>query len=73
MAILRPEEIRDMSEGEIYEKMHDLQSELMKLMTEARGRGEAGVMPEEETGKPKEIRKTIARMKTILHERNELK
>lgn len=69
MAILRAEEIRDMSDEEIEDKMEDLQRELRDLMAEARGRGKAGSIPDEDTGRPKEIKRTIARMKTILHER----
>lgn len=66
MAILQTEEIRNMSERELEEKMDDLQLELAK----ERGKIAVGGFPENE-GRMKEIKKTLARIKTVLNEQQE--
>lgn len=63
MAILRPDEIRTMSQEEIEEKLDDLHGELMKV----NGVLASGGVPED-IGRVKEIKKTIARIKTIQNE-----
>ena len=65
MAILRTEEIREMDETELNEKMNDLQKEIV----EERGQIETGGFAEN-PGRLNEIKKTIARIKTVLNERN---
>lgn len=63
MAILRPDEIREMAESEREERMNDLQQEIAK----EKGQSAIGGFPEN-AGRIKEIRKTIARIKTIQNE-----
>lgn len=63
MAILRPQEIRQMSAAERDEKIQDLELEL----AENRGQIEIGGFPEN-AGRIKELRRTIARIKTIQKE-----
>ncbi len=60
MVILRNEDIRDMSSDEIEEKLMELRNELLR----ERSIVAAGGAPEN-PGRIKEIRRTIARMKTI--------
>lgn len=68
MAILRANEIHEMSIEEIEDNINELQRELSnKHYAEARGRGEEGQPPN--TGKISEVRKTIARLKTIKNEK----
>ena len=65
MAIFRTDEIRDMNSNEIKEQISDLQKELV----EERGQIEVGGFSDN-PGRIGEMRKTIARMKTVLNERN---
>jgi large subunit ribosomal protein L29 len=64
MAILKMEEIREMSVEELQEKIEELKLELSK----ERAQVEIGGVPEN-AGKMNEIKKTIARIKTVLSER----
>ncbi|MFB6182858.1 MAG: 50S ribosomal protein L29 [Candidatus Nanohaloarchaea archaeon] len=63
MAILTTEEIRNMDETELKEKMTDLKKELIQK----KGQSEVGGFVDN-PGRIKEMRKTIARIKTILNE-----
>lgn len=65
MAILKTQEIRDMDESELREKMSDLKQELVQ----ERGQIETGGFADN-PGRIKEMKKTIARIKTVLNERN---
>jgi large subunit ribosomal protein L29 len=60
MAIIRSSEIQGMSDSEMDERLTQLRKELMKI----RGVLASGGIPEE-IGKAREIRHTIARIKTI--------
>ncbi len=64
MAIFRVDEIRNMSEEEIAEELRKLESDLVR----ERGIVVAGGAPEK-PGRIKDIRRTIARIKTIQQER----
>jgi len=64
MAIFKVEELRNMSPEEITTQLHSLESELIR----ERGLVSAGGAPEK-PGRIKEIRRTIARIKTIQTER----
>ncbi len=64
MAIFRIDEIRNMSSEELEEELHKLEVELIR----ERGIVRAGGAPEK-PGRIKEIRRTIARMKTVQRER----
>lgn len=64
MAILKTEEMRDMSTEELRDRIEELRLELAK----ERGQVEIGGVPEN-TGKMGEIKKTIARIKTVISER----
>jgi large subunit ribosomal protein L29 len=64
MAILRTEEMRDMDVNELRERLNDMQKELV----EERGQIEIGGFAEN-PGRIKEMRKTIARINTVLNER----
>jgi large subunit ribosomal protein L29 len=64
MAIFKIEEIRNMNEEEIAEELRKLQSELVR----ERGIVTAGGAPEK-PGRIKDIRRTIARIKTVQRER----
>lgn len=66
MAILQSDEIRDMSEADLEERLNDLNLELAK----ERGKIEVGGFPDN-AGRIKEIRRTIARIKTVLKEQKE--
>lgn len=66
MAILTAEEARDMDAGELKEQLADLQKELV----EERGQIEVGGFADN-PGRMKEMKKTIARIKTVLNERNQ--
>lgn len=63
MAILRSEEIRDMSKEEIDEKTFELRSELLRERSKIASGGVA-----DNPGRIKEIRRTIARILTIKKE-----
>lgn len=64
MAIFKIEELRNMSEDEIDDEMKSLISELIR----ERGLVTAGGAPEK-PGRIKEIRRTIARIQTVMTER----
>ncbi|MFB6292414.1 MAG: 50S ribosomal protein L29 [Candidatus Nanohaloarchaea archaeon] len=64
MAILTTEDIRELDTGELEEKMNDLRKELV----EERGQIEVGGFADN-PGRIKEMKKTIARIKTVLNER----
>ncbi|MGA9097590.1 MAG: 50S ribosomal protein L29 [Methanotrichaceae archaeon] len=64
MAIFRIDEIRNMSEEEIAEELRRLESDLVR----ERGIVVAGGAPEK-PGRIKDIRRTIARIKTVQMER----
>ena len=64
MAIFRIDEIRNMSEEEIADELHRLESDLIR----ERGIVVAGGAPEK-PGRIKDIRRTIARIKTVQMER----
>lgn len=64
MAILRAEEIREMNDEEIQNELEDLQSELL-TETSVQAAGGAPDNP----GRIGELKKTIARIKTIQTER----
>ena len=62
--IIRKSELKEMDSKKLKEKMIELRKELMK----ARAKSASKAMPEN-PGKVREIRKTIARILTILNER----
>lgn len=64
MAIFKIDEIRNMNQEEIAEELLKLESELIR----ERGIVTAGGAPEK-PGRIKEIRRTIARIKTVQKER----
>lgn len=65
MAILKTREIRDMDTSELNEKITDLQKELV----EERGQIEVGGFADN-PGRIGEMKKTIAKIKTVLNERS---
>ncbi len=65
MAILTAEEAREKDEEELTQQMNDLQKELLQ----ERGQIETGGFADN-PGRIKEMKKTIARIKTVLNERN---
>lgn len=64
MAIIRKKELHEMSESEVKEKISELQREFMS----EKAKLASGGMPDN-AGKMREIRKTIARLKTVAGER----
>ena len=60
MAILRKNEIKQMNQKELNEKMSSLQEELIKINAQIA----IGTLPQN-PGRIKEIRRTVARMKTL--------
>ena len=64
MAILKPDEIREMSVSNMQERIKELQKELVREKGAIAGGGAAS-----NPGKMKEIRKTIARIKTVIKEK----
>ncbi|MFB6088588.1 MAG: 50S ribosomal protein L29 [Candidatus Aenigmatarchaeota archaeon] len=68
MVILRSEEIRDMDDDEIMERIEEFKLELSKEGAQV----DIGGIPEN-PGRIKELKRTIARMLTILHERKDEK
>ncbi len=62
--IIRKSELKSMDEKKLKEKLIDLRKELMK----AKGKSASKAMPEN-PGKVREIKKTIARILTILNQR----
>jgi large subunit ribosomal protein L29 len=67
MTILHPEEIRDMTPAERQAELEDLETELLNEEAVKA----AGGMPEN-PGRIKELRRTIARLKTIQREEGDL-
>ena len=67
MAILRPEELRDMTARERGEELDELETELLN----AKAVQAAGGAPEN-PGRISELKKTIARIKTIQREEGDL-
>ena len=65
MAILKINEIREKSESELNEKVNDLKKEIV----EEKGQIETGGFAEN-PGRIKEMRRTIAKIKTVLNERS---
>ena len=67
MAIIRPEELRDMTAAEREVELEELETELLNL----KALQAAGGVPENPS-ELKELRRTIARMKTIQTEEGDL-
>ncbi len=67
MTMLHPSEIRDMTPAEREAELDDLQTELLN----AKAVQAAGGAPED-PGRIKELRRTIARIKTIQREENDI-
>jgi len=67
MTILHPAEIRDMTPAERQAELEDLETELLNAVSVKA----AGAQPEN-PGRIKELRRTIARIKTIQREEGEL-
>lgn len=67
MTILHPEEIRDMTSAERQAELEDLETELLNEEAVKA----AGGMPES-PGRIKELRRTIARIKTIQREEGDV-
>lgn len=63
MPILRKKEIREMSQKERMSKLDELNTELSKIRTMIHAGGAI-----ENPGRAKALRKTIARLKTIMRE-----
>ncbi|MBS7619470.1 50S ribosomal protein L29 [Candidatus Bathyarchaeota archaeon] len=63
MPILRKKEIREMSQKEKMSKLDELNTELSKIRTMIHAGGAI-----ENPGRAKALRKTIARLKTIMRE-----
>ena len=57
------DDIRDMAESQVYERIGELREELFRL------RIRSGMMQLENPKLPRHIKKEIARMKTIMRER----
>ena len=57
------DDIRDMAESQVYERIGELREELFRL------RMRSGMMQLENPKLPRQIKKEIARMKTIMRER----
>jgi large subunit ribosomal protein L29 len=68
MAIIRSGEIQGMSESEMDERQTQLRKELMKI----KGVLASGGVPED-VGKAREIKRTIARIKTIKAQKQKAK
>lgn len=66
MAILKADEAREMNEKELKEKLNDLQKEII----EEKGQIEIGGFADN-PGRIGEMKKTIARIKTILNEKQQ--
>ena len=64
MAILRIKEIRDMDDSTLKGKLEEIKKEFVKLNTNSRVSGK-----NINTGHIKELRRTIAKMLTVLRER----
>jgi len=64
MAILRSDEIREMDAEELYKKLDELKTEYSKYLSKSAATGTP-----ESPGKMRELRKTIARVLTIMKEK----
>ena len=64
MAIIRKDEIKKMGDGEIRKKIEDLNRELMKVRTKISSK-----MTPDNPGHVREMRRTIARLKTEMRQR----
>ncbi len=64
MAILRSEEIREMEREEIQKKLDELKAEYARYISKSAAAG-----AHENPGKMREIRRTIARVLTIMNEK----
>lgn len=64
---LKAKDIRQMKDAEYDNKMKELRKELIKINAQISTR-----TPPENPGKVKQVKKTIARMLTILHEKKNL-
>jgi large subunit ribosomal protein L29 len=64
MAILRPNELKDMAAGQIEAKITELETEYGKMKSQVRSGGAP-----ENSGRMREIRRTIARLKHIYKEK----
>lgn len=60
---MKAEQLRDLSESEMEDKLDEVDTELVKLNAQR-----ATGTPPENPGKIKKLRKTVARIKTILNE-----
>lgn len=67
MAILYPEEIRDMTSAEREVELEELETELLNMRAQ-----QATGAQLENPGRLRELRRTIARIKTIQHEEGDL-
>lgn len=65
MAILRIKEIRNMKSEDLIEKLKKLKEELKKIKMQTEMK-----RPIKNTGRIRELRKTVARILTVLRERN---
>jgi len=63
VAMMDADDIRDMAESQVYERIGELREELFRL------RIRSGMMQLENPKLPRHIKKEIARMKTIMRER----
>lgn len=63
MPILRMDEIRDMDDEERQERVQELRTELIKIRTMIKAGGSV-----ENPGRVKALRKTIARILTVINE-----
>ncbi|MCS7120605.1 MAG: 50S ribosomal protein L29 [Nitrososphaerota archaeon] len=63
MAILRMKDIRDMTQNDRIQKLSELRAELLRLKTMAKSGGAI-----ENSGRIREIKRTIARILTVLQE-----
>ena len=61
---MKPQEIRDLSDAQILERLEELREEEFRL------RFQGAMMQLENPNLPKQVRRDIARMKTILTERD---
>lgn len=66
MAIVQTDELRNMSDDAVADQLNDLELELAR----ERGKIAVGGFPDN-AGRLKEIRRTIARIKTVMNERKE--
>lgn len=66
MVILRSKEIRVMEIGDIQKKLEELQAEHSKIVSKSAA---AGIY--DNPGEIKELKRTIARVRTILNEKNQ--